>query len=339
MREIRYEQARQLVDVEQVYEGLREALGTRDGHFRGAMHWRERDGRSYLYRRIGRVEKSLGPRSPKTEAIEAAFHRGAAAAEERITALRGRLADMAPVNRALGLGRVPNDVARIVRAFDDAGLLGRSLTIVGTNALFAYERMGGVHFESGITTTEDADLLYDVRRRLRLVAEDVRTTGILGLLRKVDHSFEPVRAGGFSARNRRGFLVDLVKPLPSDPMRSERASLADGDLVATEIVGLEWLVSAPKVAATVVDEHGQPLRVVVPDVRAFASHKLWLADRPDRDPLKRRRDRAQADALLEMLGRYRTDLALDDPAVAALPLELRRKAASRMAELSGRTGG
>jgi len=335
MREIRHEQARQLVDVEQIYEGLRDATSLRNAHFRGSMSWRERDGRSYLYRKIGRVEKSLGPRSPETEAALLAFERGSVAAEERMTTLRSRLAAMAPVNRALGLGRVPAEVARIVRAFDDAGLLGVALTIVGTNALFAYERMGGVHFESGITTTEDADLLYDVRRRLRVVGEDVRSIGILGLLRRVDSSFDPVRLGGFSARNRHGFLVDLLKPMPSDPMRSERASLGEGDLVAAEISGLQWIVSAPKVSQTVVDERGEPLRFVVPDARVFAAHKLWMAERPDRDPLKRRRDKAQADALLAMLGRYRPDLELEDPAVAALPLELRRRAAARMEELLG----
>jgi hypothetical protein len=37
---------------------------------------------------------------------------------------------------------------------------------------------------------------------------------------------------------------------------------------------------------------------------AFVSFKLWLAQRPDRDPLKTSRDQLQADTVEQLVGEY-----------------------------------
>ncbi len=39
----------------------------------------------------------------------------------------------------------------------------------------------------------------------------------------------------------------------------------------------------------------------VPDPRAFALHKAWLSERPDREPVKKSRDRAQAVLVTQMI--------------------------------------
>ena len=64
--------------------------------------------------------------------------------------------------------------------------------------------------------------------------------------------------------------------------------------------GLQWLLVAT-VAGVVFDQAGQPLVLRAPDPRVFAAHKLWLAGRKDRKPGKRDRDRAQAEAMAEIL--------------------------------------
>ncbi len=44
--------------------------------------------------------------------------------------------------------------------------------------------------------------------------------------------------------------------------------------------------------------------MAVPDPRAFALHKLWLAGQPDRNPLKKRRDENQGLAVAQLIIRY-----------------------------------
>ncbi|MBB6488455.1 GSU2403 family nucleotidyltransferase fold protein [Rhizobium lusitanum] len=74
----------------------------------------------------------------------------------------------------------------------------------------------------------------------------------------------------------------------------------EGEFVAAAIVGLEWLENARQFEAIAIDEKGEPLRIVSPDPRVFAAHKLWVSQREDREPLKRQRDRAQAEAVAEL---------------------------------------
>jgi len=42
--------------------------------------------------------------------------------------------------------------------------------------------------------------------------------------------------------------------------------------------GLQWLLNSPKLDAVAIDEDGWPVPMRVPDPRAFALHKAWLAD-------------------------------------------------------------
>jgi len=117
---------RRLIDVQQRGEALRAAMIEQRRRFSGSMAWKSRAGRDYLYRRIGRIEQAHGPRSAETEAVHDAFVRGKAAAEERVRGLRAALEGMGAVNRAMRLGRVPRQVARVLRRLDEAGVPGGS---------------------------------------------------------------------------------------------------------------------------------------------------------------------------------------------------------------------
>jgi hypothetical protein len=134
------------------------------------MRWAERNGVDYLLRKARQTERSLGRRSDNTERIYDAFMTGRAANQGRLKGLAARLDELAPLNRAMGLGRVPVIAARILRECDKAELLGEHLIIVGTNALFAYEVAAGVQIQSGLVASGDIDLLYDARRHLSLAA-------------------------------------------------------------------------------------------------------------------------------------------------------------------------
>jgi hypothetical protein len=71
------------------------------------------------------------------------FQAGRAASKARVAELDDAVRRMAPVNRAMGLGRVPWVAARLLRRLDRDALLGHGISVVGTHALFAYERLAG----------------------------------------------------------------------------------------------------------------------------------------------------------------------------------------------------
>jgi hypothetical protein len=325
INELRGEQRRQIIDTRQVFDTWRQARHEANHRFAGSMRWGERNGADYLLRKIGQTEKSLGRRGVETERIYEAFVSGRAENRDRLAGLTNRLDELAPVNRALGLGRVPAIAARILRECDKAGLLGEHLTIVGTNALYAYEAEAGVQTQSDLVASLDIDLLYDARRRLSLAFTGVHSAGLIGLLRAVDRSFAPTHPRSFRAANRDGYLVDLIRPEARDPIRDKsKPALTDlpEDLEGAAIFGLGWLVNSPKMDVVAIDERGYPVRMVVIDPRSFALHKAWVSSREDREPVKARRDFQQAQAAALMATRY-LQRPFESAELDALPKQLR----------------
>lgn len=328
-QELNNDQRRETVNTQQRFDAFVEAQRRAEG-YRGSMVFSATGGTEYLLRSYYdpatglRRQKSLGPRSPDTEHLKAEFDAGRTEAGARRAAAREAIGRQAGVNRALGLGRIPNVGARIMRALDAAGLMGRGLRVVGTNALYAYEAAAGVHFSSEVTTTEDIDILFDARAALRFAAdEDVGERTLMGLLRRVDRSFARTPRP-FQASNRDGYLVDLIRPMRDPPWRPERGTVSDGadDLEAAQIEGLVWHESTLPFSAVAIDARGFPTRIVAPDPRAFVVHKLWLSRRDDRNPLKRARDAAQARAVAQLVALHLPQLAFDPAALKSFPRDL-----------------
>lgn len=328
------EQRRQLIDTQQVFEVYEVRRLMLEKRYAGSMRWGERGGARYLLRKHGRSETSLGPRSAETEEMYRQFLEGRERVAEKVKTLEGRLERLAAVNGALGIGRVPKLTARILRRLGDAGLLGRKLHVIGTNALFAYEVRAGVRFESTLLATGDAGLLMDARRHLRLAIADVRQEGVLRLLRKVDKSFEPQGPHAYRAINRDGFLVDLIRPPAKneiDQTGMDRIGEAEEEgLERSPIRGLDWLVNAPQFSAVALDEGGLPVRIETIDPRAFALHKAWASSLQGREPIKSVRDREQAEAVASVAVRY-LNLSFDGGDLTALPRELRDQAEALLA--------
>jgi hypothetical protein len=310
------EQRRQLIDAQQAFAAWRPAADELGSI--GTIRSQTSKGRRYMYEVHGNVRKSLGRETPALLKRKAAHDARRLALKNSIKTLEKRLDSMAPVNRALGLGRMPTIAARIVRALDREGLLGKHIVVAGTNALFAYEAATGTVLPREYVATTDADLLWDTRESLLLAATGVRREGIMGILRRVDQSF--VANYGFNATNAEGYIVDLLCPETDDtPTIGEGA-----DLAATPMQGVAWLLEAPRFEQTIIGEDGRPLRIVVPEPRTFALHKLWVSERDDRNPLKRPRDASHAHVVAELVRTYlrRPFLAKDMP---WLPKELRSK--------------
>ena len=324
-QELNSDQRREVVNTQQRYGAYREAVERAKG-YRGSMVWAQLKGRDYLvrsaYSKSGvRRQTSLGPRSEQTEAIKLEFDHGRAEAQNRLKTLKDVLARQAAVNRALGLGRVPLIGAKIIRALDQAAMLGSGIRVLGTNAIYAYEAAAGVHIDPGLTSTEDIDLLFDTRGGLTFAAsEDLSQASLLQLLRKIDRSFTRSRQT-FRAVNDEGYLVDLIKPLRNPPWskESQKVGADEGDLAAAEIEGLAWHESAPSFAAIAIDEKGEPCRIVASDPRVWAAHKLWLSQRHDREPTKRRRDGLQARTVGRLVAEYMPHLPYDSEQLKMLP--------------------
>jgi hypothetical protein len=311
--ELTNEQRRQLIDVAQVFVVWRNAMRKT---MPGSLRWVTRKGTEYLYRKTGKSERSLGRRSPGTEAIIAEHVRQRA----RLKQSGARLKAMARVNRALYLNRVPKDAALILRELDAAGLLGKHLFVIGTNALYAYEMRAGILFESSILATNDFDLLWDARDSLRLAVSGISPEGVLGILKRADPSFSSADDYGFRAQNASGYFVDLFCPEIEPPP----SKLAAKDIEPIPTKGADWLIGAPKMEETVIGWDGMPLYMPCVDPRVFAMHKLWLSKEPSRQVRSRPRDIAQAKAVAALATAY---LKLKFTALPRLPKELKAGAA------------
>jgi hypothetical protein len=322
-QELNGDQRREIVNTRQRYAACRQAED-RAKAYRGSMVWTEIKGRDYLvrsqYDTSGvRRQTSLGRRSKDTESIKLEYERGRSEAQARLKNLKAIVVRQSAINRAIGLGRVPLIGAKIIRALDHAGMLGSRIRVFGTNAIYAYEAIAGVRVDPELTTTEDIDLLFDARSELTFVAiENVSHPPFLHLLRKIDRSFERSNQT-FRAVNEDGYMVDLIKPLRNPSWRDEnqRVAVNADDLLAAEIEGLAWRESAPAFEAVAIDEKGEPLRIVATDPRVWVAHKLWLSKRQDREPLKRRRDEAQAHAVGRLITEYMPHLPYASPRVNA----------------------
>jgi hypothetical protein len=326
-RELANDQIRQMVDSEQLFMSWRETQGEflhgYEGSYKGSMKWKRRSSGEYLYRILNGVEKSLGARSAETERIKADYMRARNRLRDRLKSQEQKLRQMARLNRAMRLGRVPNIAADILLKLDEQGLLGSHLVVVGTNALFAYEAKAGVHIDSEVLATEDVDFLFDARRHLKLVSADIKRNGLMGLLKEVDESFTRSKQS-FRASNRDGYLVDLIRPQDVNEIRSkfkESISDIDDDLIASPIEGLEWLLHAPRFEQVAIATNGRPVLISTIDPRVYALHKVWVARTAQLRGAKKRRDLEQA-RIVARIAEDQLGLHFKDKSLTAFPAKL-----------------
>jgi hypothetical protein len=335
LRELSAEQRRIAVDISQLSEHLFELQEERRT-FRGGVHWKKVAGRDYLVRSIDRVggTRSLGPRSSTTENAHREFVETKRDLDARIKSIHEQIVRQARFCVAAGINRVPRIAADIVRSLDASGLLGNHLIILGSHALYAYEMAAGVQLKAGLLQTEDLDTLLNTKTEIEL-AGSIRSLGLLGILQRVDRTFKPQRKRSFRAVNAKGFMVDLIRA-PIDIGTVGLTSVGrEPDLIAEPLRGLDWLGAAPRITQIVIAENGFPVRFVVPDPRVFALHKLWVSIQPTRDPVKRKRDFRQGEAVAQLALDY-LNLSFDDLAIKALPAELKSMLPGLVERLSER---
>ncbi len=331
-------QRRVFIDTAHLYKAFQDTY-KKFRSYAGGMHWKKSKGREYLFRSRDRYGygKSLGARSPETEKILDEFRQSKRDLKERMSILKERLKEQARFCKAVMIQRVPRVVTNILRVLDQQNLLGKNIIVVGTNALYAYEAAAGIFIDSPIMATRDMDILWDIRPKLTLVADDkTEPGGMLAILRKTDRSFELSSSQPFRAVNRHGYMVDLIKAEPKKVMTKERRRMGGpGDLEAVEIRNLQWLLSSPKFYQAVIGDDGYPSEMAVPDPRAFALHKFWLSGQPDREPVKKQRDRDQALAVVRLVIQHLPQYAFIRADLKMFPKEVLKEAQEQISEIEG----
>lgn len=310
------EALRLLANLEQHYAAWMEAERVL---LPGRLAWKSIAGREYLYCLVnGQGDgRSLGPRSAATESQYAA----AQIAKASVATLRPILDREEAMYRVLRLPRISTAAAELLREFDRHGLLGRSLMVVGTNALAVYEIEARARFATaaGVDSTLDFDVTWvdAATRATTLTAIGAAPRTLLDVMKRVDATYTINTERSFQARNASGYEVELLLPLSLEGSLPRYETLSPIALPEQD-----WLLPGRRVDHVVCGFNGRPARVVAPDPRRFALQKLWLAEKPSRNPLKRPKDEKQGNLLLNAIVERMPHYPLDDAFREELPPEL-----------------
>jgi hypothetical protein len=285
------------------------------------MAWKRSGEREYLYELRDRLGngKSLGPRGAEMEAHYRAYQDAKAAATQNQDGARARIGETARILRALRAPAISPAAAAILREADARAMLGTDLLAIGTVAMVAYQYEAAHFFATGLDATQDFDLAWTGGRGLHMALAYPAPVSVLGLLKAVDPTYTVNTERPFQARNKDAYEVELLiapsvaATLPrSEPLRPE------------PLPEQEWLLQGSRLEQTVPATDATAARIIAPDPRWYALHKLWLADKPTRNALKRPKDRLQGKAMLEAIRVTMPRFPVDDAFAAALPAELRR---------------
>ena len=309
MQELSSAITRQYIDAVAVFDALAEAT-FEAAHVRGGMYWHAGPASSpdskYLVRTTpAGAETSLGARTPETQAIYDKFTQRKQESSARLAGLKAALDQQQRMNRALRVGRVEPLVVALLNRLASTQL-SPHFRVVGTHALYAYEAAAGVRLAAETLATRDFDLLWDTRKRIIFSTQLARVdSSMLGVLKKVDATFRMRQSQKYTAVNKDGFEVDIIRreQTGGDP-HPIKLSDEDEDFWVVQARRANVLLDSPGFSTVIVATNGTMARMNTVHPATFVAFKRWLAGQADRDPLKRRRDVLQADAVQELLKRY-----------------------------------
>ena len=271
----------------------------------GSIEERHRNGRTYLYDkfRIGTEMKSryLGEGTPELRARLARAADLKADADER----HKTMSRLARVLRAEGFIGTDRDTGSLLLAFARAGVFRLGGTLIGTAAYALYQGELGVRFGADeLAQTGDIDFASFERLSLSLgdrVEED--PGDILQTFK-----FDPVPGVGdrqvWKWRQNRGeAVVEFLTPAFGDERVKPLPALG---VSAQALNYLNFLIAEPIHAVAL---YRSGVLVQIPRPERFAIYKLIVADRRrgGADQAKARKDRGQAEFLIDILHQDRPD--------------------------------
>ncbi|MFT4027405.1 MAG: GSU2403 family nucleotidyltransferase fold protein [Novosphingobium sp.] len=304
------EQARALINLRQYYETWRDA----ERASRALPYDLRRktvDGREYLYEIADRSGngKSLGRWDEALAERFASYRTEKAALKDRLARTSERLTEAGRIARAVRLPQLVSTPGPILREADCRGLFDGQLLVVGTNCLLAYQQEAVARFDLPDETV-DFDLTWAGKER-------PDSAPVWEMLKAVDATFTVNTEREFQARNADGYEVELL----AAPSRFATLGRREKPR-PIPLPEQEWLLLGTPVDQVVVCRDGSAARLMVPDPRWFALHKLWLGRQAKRNPLKRRKDVQQGEAVLDAVAEAMPHYPLDAAFVESLPPEL-----------------
>jgi hypothetical protein len=298
-------QSRQYIDAETVFLALRDAI-SKAAEVRGSMIWRELRGVRYLIRTsASSAQRTVGKYSLETQKIYDDFMARKTGLTARVSGLKEQIQLQQRLNRAQRVGRTPNVVVSILNALEKAGV-SKHFLVVGTHAIYAYEAAAGLRVTEGAMATRDVDLLFDTRKRLAFFTA-LKNGGhsLLGLIRKVDPSFELVSDQLYTARNQNGFEVDIIRrPAVEGDPHPLKMSEDDEDLWAMQVSLGETLLSSRLFKQMVVATSGEMAMMRTIHPLDFSRIKLTLSKQTGRDPNKSGKDLLQSKLISSLVHEY-----------------------------------
>lgn len=307
------EQARVVVNLEQAYDAWMGTLRTLNA-LPYNMRIKEISGREYLYEvtdRRGNM-KSKGALDPAKQDAFDTYKADKAELKDRLGHARETLREQASLYRALRLPMLPAEAGKILREADRLQFLGKQAMVVGTNALVAY----ALEANGFIRDAPDATLDFDMALTALDPADDRPT--LWKVLKEADMTYAVNTERSFQARNAKAYEVEIL----SAPSRVG-GQVAQDRPRPIPLPEQEWLLNGRRVDRVVGVRDGEAARILVPDPRWFALQKLWLAEKPERDPQKKDKDRKQGSALLDAIWLSMRHYPLDTGFYNALPADLR----------------
>lgn len=303
------EQARVIVNLDQAYQVWMEALHTlNDMPYN--MRIKEVSGREYLYEVTDRrgSMKSKGPVDPEKQAEFDRYKTEKAELKDRLARSKETLKEQASLYRALRLPLLPAEAGKVLREADRLRFLGAQAMVVGTNALIAYALEANGFIRDAPDTTLDFDMALTGTD-----ADEDRPT-LWKVLKEADMTYSVNTERPFQARNARAYEVEIL----SAPSRIG-GQIAQDKPRPIPLPEQEWLLNGRRVDRVVGVRDGEAARMVVPDPRWFALQKLWIAEKPERDPQKKPKDRKQGIALLDAVWLTMRHYPIDDAFYGELP--------------------
>lgn len=272
-----------------------------------SMYWVNKNGAQYLTvkQRSQDAGASAGSRNAATERRYTEFVEGKSQLKERLAGLEHQLDERVALYRRLRLPSLPDRQGEILRRLDIEQMLGNDLMVVGTNAFAAYELACGARFPTGNEETEDFDLAWCRHTRASLMAVRSADAGpsetrtLFAVLKDIDSSYRISPRRPYQAVNDAGYEVELLAAPSTHPLPAAEAF----DPMAS-LVEQEWLLMGSPVAVVAATLRGRACPLYVPDPRWMALHKLWLAEKPERNPLKRAKDQRQGEVLLDAVRHF-----------------------------------
>ncbi|WP_374406891.1 GSU2403 family nucleotidyltransferase fold protein [Pelagerythrobacter sp.] len=306
------EQARALINLRPRYESLIEAERALARLPYNLVRKRVGE-REYLYEAIDRANngKSLGPMTPEHEERLAEYRATKADLQDRAAIAGGMVEEIGRLARPLRLPTLASAAGELLRELDRSGLLDGTLLVVGTNCIPAFSVEASGAIADAPDETDDFDLAWTAE-------EEAEDAALWNALKAVDPTFTLNSEREFQARNRKSYEVELLVA----PSRAATMSAREKPR-PIPLPEQEWLLLGKPVDQVVPCRDGSAARLVVPDPRWFALHKLWLGNQAKRDPLKRRKDIRQGNAVLDAVAEAMPHYPLDAAFADAIPDELR----------------